>query len=126
MKINNSAHSSQSLQAIQRVAPQNQAKNIQAQVESVVSHVENSSSSNSQNQQSSRLVSDKATIALVEQQLYSQSSRSNAYSAEERKGFSQYDEPSKRNQSAVSAYQTVDNIAQRESIEQIFGVNLFA
>lgn len=37
-----------------------------------------------------------------------------------------YDAPSNQNQSAVAAYQSVDSIAQRDNIQQIFGVDLFA
>jgi hypothetical protein len=37
-----------------------------------------------------------------------------------------YDTPSSQNKLAVAAYQSVDAIAQRDSIQQIFGVDLFA
>ena len=37
-----------------------------------------------------------------------------------------YDRPSQANQTAISAYQSVDHIAQRESIQQTFGVDLYA
>jgi hypothetical protein len=37
-----------------------------------------------------------------------------------------YDSPSKQNQTAIAAYSSVDNIAQRESIKQVFGVDLLA
>jgi hypothetical protein len=39
---------------------------------------------------------------------------------------SRYDSPSSQNQSAVAAYQSVDNIAQRDNVQQVFGVDLFA
>lgn len=37
-----------------------------------------------------------------------------------------YDAPTEQNQGAISAYQGVNNIAQRASIEQQFGVDLYA
>ncbi|WDE13656.1 hypothetical protein [Thalassomonas haliotis] len=37
-----------------------------------------------------------------------------------------YDRPSNQNLSAVAAYQSVNNIAQRDSVQQLFGVDLFA
>lgn len=37
----------------------------------------------------------------------------------------EYDQPSQQNQFAVNSYRSVENIAQRESIKQTFGVDLF-
>ncbi|WDE00910.1 hypothetical protein SG35_009920 [Thalassomonas actiniarum] len=37
-----------------------------------------------------------------------------------------YDRPSNQNLSAVAAYQSVNNIAQRDNVQQLFGVDLFA
>lgn len=37
-----------------------------------------------------------------------------------------YDQPSRQNQTAVAAYQAIDNAAQRDDISQVFGVDLFA
>lgn len=39
---------------------------------------------------------------------------------------SSYDQPSEFNHTAVSAYQSIDNLAQRDNIKKIFGVDLFA
>ena len=36
------------------------------------------------------------------------------------------DQPSFKNESAVSSYQAVGNLAQRESVQKLFGVDLFA
>lgn len=38
----------------------------------------------------------------------------------------EYDQPSEQNLSAVATYQSVGNIAQRESVKDVFGVDLFA
>lgn len=37
-----------------------------------------------------------------------------------------YDQPPSKNQTAVATYQAVDNIAQRASVTQSFGINLIA
>jgi len=37
-----------------------------------------------------------------------------------------FDSPPKKNQTAISAYSSVDNIAQRENIQQVFGIDLLA
>ncbi len=37
-----------------------------------------------------------------------------------------YDQPSNKNQTAVAAYQAVDNIAERASIQQSFGIDILA
>lgn len=37
-----------------------------------------------------------------------------------------YDQPTNENLTAVSAYKSVDNLAQRESVRDAFGVDLFA
>lgn len=37
-----------------------------------------------------------------------------------------YDQPSGGNLTAVNTYQSVDNIAKRESVKEAFGVNLYA
>ncbi len=88
---------------------------------------QNSSQKNSQNNQAERLDVDPSAIALVEknQQL-------NAVSNVQQQGQStysksaDYDQPSQQNKTAVSTYQSVGGIAQRDSIQQAFGVDLYA
>ena len=41
-------------------------------------------------------------------------------------GATAYDRPSNQNLNAVAAYQSVNNIAQRDNVQQLFGVDLFA
>lgn len=71
---------------------------------------------------------DEQTLALIEQEQLqpfnnndnqSQNNRSNQYNSE-------YDATSSRNNTALAAYQSVDTIAQRDNIQQIFGIDLFA
>ncbi|MBA6233020.1 MULTISPECIES: hypothetical protein [unclassified Colwellia] len=89
---------------------------------------------------------DEQALALVEQaqfenqqaQLNQSSSRtslqsnnafsgqSNPQSADKNGSQASYDSPSKQNQTAIAAYSSIDNIAQRESIKQVFGVDLLA
>jgi hypothetical protein len=54
------------------------------------------------------------------------SSQSNPQNADKNVSQASYDSPSKQNQTAIAAYSSIDNIAQRESIKQVFGVDLLA
>jgi hypothetical protein len=96
---------------------------------------ENFSSEESQSQKSQadinskqRLDIDEQAIALVErEQLPANNSASNSTQNSQNNSYnSGYDAPSNQNQLAVAAYQSVDTIAQRDNIEQVFGVDLFA
>lgn len=85
-----------------------------------------------------RLEADEETLALIEEQyqasqqeantqvLSRQNSTENNSSANNGRSNTIYDQPSQQNNTAISAYQGVDNISQRESIEQQFGVDLYA
>jgi hypothetical protein len=79
-----------------------------------------------------RLDIDEQAMALIERQPLppydslnspQQSSQQNYQQTSTNSG---YDTPSSQNKLAVAAYQSVDAIAQRDSIQQIFGVDLFA
>jgi len=122
MKINDSTYSSQSLQAIK-------SKALQPQVpyEPATNRVEKKVESNTPNQEQSRFDVNDNAIALVKEQYSAQASTGNsAQNNSNKSNFSQYDQPSKQHQTAVAAYSTVDNLAQRENIKDVFGVNLFA
>lgn len=122
MKINDSTYSSQSLQATKSKALQPQAP-----YEPATSRVEKKVESNTSNQEQSRLDVNDNAIALVKEQYSAQASTGNSTQNNSNQSrFSQYDQPSKQNQTAVAAYSTVDNLAQRENIKDVFGVNLFA
>lgn len=71
---------------------------------------------------------DEQVIALVErEQLQPYNNGSNQKQSTNSKDYNNgYDAPSSQNQSAVAAYQSVDAIAQRDNIQQVFGVDLFA
>lgn len=151
MNINNSTHSNLTLRGTQ--GTQNVSKtNQQTSVKPVVPAVDENNSSNlsenlSQNveQNKSRFEVSEQALRFLEEQRASQSESSGSAIAlrdnsngsnssyaqgnaqgEQQTQNSEYDQPSQQNLSAVAAYESVDNIAQKESIKQFFGVNLFA
>lgn len=70
------------------------------------------------------IVIDEQAIALYQQsqssaQIPVQSKQEGAFSASQ-------DQPSAKNETAVASYQAVGNLAKRESVQQLFGVDLFA
>lgn len=79
-----------------------------------------------------RLDIDEQAIALIEREQSPQGDISNNRQVNSQQNNQQtsynsgYDLPSNQNQSAVAAYQSVDAIAQRDNIQEIFGVDLFA
>lgn len=139
MNINDSTYLNQVLRASQGVQGVDKA-NQQAPIKPVASSVDENNPNNQSKrleQEASRFDVSEEAIALLEEQLASsgsalavsenetssnESNTTNLDGAES----SQYDQPSQQNLSAVAAYQSVDNIAQRENIKQFFGVNLFA
>jgi len=70
-------------------------------------------------QASKSLAINEQAVALFEQSKQSQSSQTQ-FSA------TSQDKPSAHNETAVASYQTIGNLAQRESVQQLLGVDLFA
>lgn len=71
------------------------------------------------------IVADQQAIALFEKkQLEANTTKfnssNNSFSAADK------DKPSPKNETAVASYQAVGNLAQRESVQQLFGVDVFA
>lgn len=64
-----------------------------------------------------RFSADPQAIALVEKETKSAQSFSSNTS---------YDQPSHQNKNAVAVYQSVNNQAQRDTVQSAFGVDLFA
>ena len=118
----------------------NQKTNAQVQVSNSLTRPKNESkdlqssdvlSANKQQSQIERLAVDEKAIAVVEQDFQRRantSSNSGLKLSVQSAGneSADYDKPSSHNQGAVAAYQSVGNLAQRESVQQIFGVDLFA
>ena len=82
-----------------------------------------------------RLDFDEQAISLIERDQLAQfdsqnagqsNQQSNQQNGQSNNYNSGYDSPSSQNQLAVAAYQSVGAIAQRDDIQQIFGVDLFA
>lgn len=73
--------------------------------------------------QQQRFDVDEQAIALVEQEQQRLSAENETKISPEQ---AQYDQPSQRNQVAVSAYQAINNQQQQETISQSFGVDLYA
>lgn len=84
------------------------------------------SQENSQQSQQPRLDIDPKAIELVEKNLQANIDNSNFTKTQANHNYSGYDQPSQVNRSAVSAYQSVGNIEERDNIQQAFGVDLFA
>lgn len=76
-------------------------------------------------QANQRTVADQQAIAQFEK---NQLEASAAKSTENNSTFSttDRDQPSPKNETAVASYQAVGNLAQRESVQQLFGVDVFA
>jgi hypothetical protein len=143
MNINDLTHQNLTLRATQGTQGVSRT-NQQASVKPVVSSVEeNNANTRNENLEQNKLrfeVSEQA-IRFLEEQNSSQAESSGSAitlrdnsntsgsrfaQGEQQTISSQYDQPSQQNLSAVAAYESVDNIAQKESIKQFFGVNLFA
>ncbi len=75
-----------------------------------------------QNQKQTRFDVDQQALALIEQQRTGLSVDAKENTADK----TLYDQPSQSNRTAVSAYQSVDNIVKRDAIQQAFGVDLYA
>lgn len=131
MNVTDSTYSNQALQVTQGVRKANQ----QANIKPVVARAEENNESSNVAKDKSRLdVSENAIALLQEQERFNPSlfegtqtnNQSNYQTSGQQSSQSQYDQPSKQNLSAVAAYESVDNIAQRENVKQFFGVNIFA
>lgn len=69
------------------------------------------------------IVIDEQAVALYQQ---SQAVQIPVQSKQEGASSASQDQPSAKNETAVASYQTVGNLAKRESVQQLFGVDLFA
>lgn len=86
-----------------------------------------SQKSQADNNSRQRLDFDEQAISLIERdQLAQFESRTTGQSDQPNNFNSRYDSPSNLNKLAVAAYQSVGDIAQRDNIQQIFGVDLYA
>lgn len=131
MQVNNSANSVYSTQGTQvqplaRSAPNERASSVQP----------SNATQDNQPERIERIESSDSAIAQLEQSLQSTGFgselgaelRNNQPSTNQQNANQQtsYDQPSQRNNTALSAYQSVDNLEQRESVQQLLGVDVYA
>lgn len=76
-------------------------------------------------QKTPSIVIDEQAIALYQQSQSALSKPLNDSSSFAQSSAEQ-DQPSAKNETAVASYQAVGNLAQRESVQKLFGVDLFA
>ena len=116
MHINNSLASSQALAQVKSpITVDQQQLSARVQVDQDASRENENKAS-----KASRFDVDEQTLAIVAQQ------SANKPQDQNKTNRSGYDQPSEQNYTAISAYQTVDSLAQREKIQQTFGVDFFA
>lgn len=71
------------------------------------------------------VVADQQAIALFEKNQFEANAAKSAVSSSTFATTDQ-DKPPPKNESAVASYQAIGNLAQRESVKQLFGVDVFA
>jgi len=115
--INSSNYANSSVKALSDKAP---VKNQQAKT---ATHDEKQASST---KPTTRLDINEQAIALLEQQNANVSGQINLQNKAETSKNAKFDQPSQQNLSAVNTYQRVNNLTQRENIQAMLGVDLFA
>ncbi|PCI63620.1 MAG: hypothetical protein COB35_00865 [Gammaproteobacteria bacterium] len=119
MKITNSTSFSTSVQALSNKTPaNNQQAKIAAQEEKQTSAAKTVA----------RLDVNEQAIALLDQQAVNKSGLKSENKSGKNSTFANagLDQPSKQNLSAINTYQSVNNLTQRENIQSMLGVDLFA
>lgn len=105
-----------------------QSVNKVSEVDSGLHHVErdgakrvqlNEDKSTSQQQPQNRFDVDEASLALAVK------ANESAFDSSAKQGTLGYDQPSNINATAVSTYKSVDNLAQREAVQEAFGVDFY-
>lgn len=71
------------------------------------------------------VIADQQAIALFEKNQFEANAAKSTVSSSSYSATDQ-DKPSPKNQTAVASYQAIGNLAQRESVQQLFGVDIFA
>jgi glycerol kinase len=72
------------------------------------------------------IIADQQAIALFEKNQFEANAAKSSVGSSTFAAAADKDKPSPRNASAVASYQAVGNLAQRESVQQLFGVDFFA
>jgi len=122
MQVNNSASSVYSAQSTQvqpsaRSVPNERANSVRP----------SNASLENQPERTARIESSESAIAQLEQTLQGTSLGANlGNNPQSANQQTSYDQPSQRNNTALSAYQSVDNLEQRENVQQLLGVDVYA
>jgi|TARA_R110001583_G_scaffold21308_4_gene80902 hypothetical protein len=104
--------------------PNTSRKPLMPSVDPVVSTTEQEKSVKKQANQG--IVVDQQAIALFEKNQFEANAAKSTVSNSTFAAAADKDKPSPQNESAVASYQAVGNLAQRESVQQLFGVDIFA
>ena len=99
-------------------------KSLVRSVDPVVSTTEQEKRVNKQANQG--IIADQQAIALFEKNQFEANAAKSSASSSTFAAAADKDKPSPQNESAVASYQAVGNLAQRESVQQLFGVDVFA
>lgn len=139
MQVNSSTaytpQSSPSLSVDTQLRTNQQGEQLIVRERSEAREQQNAQTQNSDQQRQERFDVNEQAIAEFEQQSQAQQNpaRQNSLQAQPENNSqsssqqsAEYDQPNARNQTAISAYQNVDYIPQREAIKQSFGVDLYA
>jgi hypothetical protein len=122
MQISNSTSASHSLRGLAKpVSPEHQhrAAHDKVSIENLEKDQDRPKSTSA-----TRIDADPQAITLFEQQNQTQASASSNTASSSNSAA--YDRPTEQNRSALAAYQRVDNQAQRDNVQQLFGVDVFA
>ncbi len=129
MQVNStSSYTPQSSQAIggqNQISVNDQSDRLAVQPTLPKNDSDKASADNANKEQQTRLDIDQEAINLVEQN-QAVSVNQNSLPNNSNSSKASYDQPSQQNQTAALAYQSVDNLAKRDTIQQAFGVDLYA
>lgn len=120
MQISNSDVASYSLRGLGKTSASEQPARVREKVT-----IDQPSSDKAQKQSSAapRIDADPQAIELFAKQSQSPSSATQGFDTQ---GSATLDRPPEQNRSALAAYRSVGDQAQRENVQQLFGVDVFA
>ncbi|MFD2166411.1 hypothetical protein ACFSJY_09030 [Thalassotalea euphylliae] len=110
MQVNNSNLSTQVISNQQQVTPQQQNQQVAER-----ERLQNDQQNSREQQRVNRISIDQNAIAVLDRDREAQ-----------QRNNTTYDAPSQRNSRAIGAYQTVDNLERKDSVQQLLGVDIYA
>ena len=121
MQINSANTYSSTSTNVQQVNNSTQVDNLREQTR--IEQEQKPENQEQQTSQQNRFDVDQQVLALVEEQQQQKPPKQESSASNKN---TSYDQPSNQNQTAVAAYQAVDSISQRDTIQQSFGIDLIA